>query len=113
MVVICILILLLLGAAAGWQACKRWGYKVIIDQNNFYRNYITDLKTTLDYWKDQSAYNKEVENTTIKNHNTNLKETLNNILYVLQKEEKENLNTGERENIETIIKTIKSGISSS
>src|SRR4051812_1572363 len=105
---IVIILIFIIGVVGGWLGCKRWGYKVMIDQINFYQNYITDLKMTLDYWKEQSAYNKQIENTTIVNHNNNLKETLNNILYILQKEEKQNLKEGERENIETIIKTIKS-----
>lgn len=109
------------GGVAGWWACrKHYGNKMnedcddkIIKENLFLRDHVEQLKQTLNYWQEQSAYNKEVANSTIVNHNTNLKNTLHNILSILQKENKESMKTEEREQVENIIKTIKGGISSS
>lgn len=79
----------------------------MIEENTFLRNHATDLRMTLDYWKEQAAENRNVHNTTIQNHNTNLKETLFLILTLLQDQTKENLKEDEKEKVENIIKTIK------
>lgn len=105
--------LLLIGAGAwlGWQACRRFLYKRLMDENSYLLNHNQELKLTMKYWQEQSAYNKNEHNSTITNHNSNLKNTLESVLFYLQNQSKETLKSNEKEQIEGIIKSIKSGIS--
>lgn len=113
MILLLILITLAAGVYAGWRAAMWFLNNKMIEENIFLRNHVEQLKQTVSYWKEQADYNREVQNTTIINHNTNLRNTLDNIISYLQNQPKENLKEEEKNQIEHIIKTIKSGISSS
>lgn len=105
--IIVILIVLLLGGVGGWRVGLYLINKKKEEETEFLRLHVEDLKDTLSYWQNQSAYNKEVHNATIINHNSNLSQTLNSIVTLLQNQNKENLKESEKEQVESIIKTIK------
>ena len=96
-----------LGGLAGWRGGRFMLNKKMIEENDFLRTHVETLKETIRYWSEQSHYNKEVQNSTINNHNNNLNNTLHTILSLLQTEKKENPKEEERNKIEEIIKVIK------
>jgi len=114
-IVIIILIILCpaLGFIAGRRTCRSVVHKKLTEENTFLRDQVEDLKQAIHYWKEQSTYNREIQNTTIMNHNSNLKNTFENILGFLTIQNIDNLKDQEKDQVENIIKTIKSGISSS
>ncbi len=111
--VIVIILVFLLGVFAGWRAGIHLMNKKLVEENQFLKQYVEDLKLTISYWSSQANYNKEVHNSTIVNHNSNLNQTLSSLLHVLQNQNNENMKATEKEQVENIIKTIKGGISSS
>jgi hypothetical protein len=108
-----ILLLIILVGGAGWGGYRIGVFllnKKMIEENTFLRNHVEELKLTIKYWSEQSSYNKQIHNTTIANHNSNISHTLQTLTTYLQTQNKENLHEGEKEKIESIIKSIK-GIS--
>lgn len=111
MAIFLLLLCLAAGYIAGWRVCRVKLYKNLIEENLFLRNHVEEVKQNSRYWLEQSANNREVHNSTINNHNNNLRNTLENMLFILQRQEKENLKEGEKERVENIIQSIKKGIS--
>ncbi len=105
--ILVILIVLVVGGVGGWRVGVHLTNKKREEENEFLRLYVEDLKVTISYWQNQAAYNKEIHNATIVNHNSNLSQTLNSIVTLLQNQNKENMKEGEKEKLETILKTIK------
>lgn len=110
MILFLTLIMLAAGFFAGWRVCMTRKDNKLIEENIFLRNQAEQLKENVKYYYDQSQNNRQIHNDTIVNHNHNLKNTLENIVTLLQHQQKETLKEGEKDNIESIIKTIKSGL---
>ena len=102
------LALLGLGGWAGWRAGVYLTDKKMLEENTFLRQHVDELKRTINYWSEQSSYNRNVHNETINNHNNQLHNTLTAILNLLEKQNKDTLKEDEKEQVENIIKTIKS-----
>lgn len=111
MTAVLILIVLATGFFVGWRAAVRFSGNKMIEENLFLRNHVEQLKATVSYWSQQSSYNKEIQNSTIANHNNNLKNSLDNLLFLIQNQPKESLKEEEKEKVENIIQSIKKGIS--
>jgi len=105
--IIVIMLILVGGGVAGWRACRHFLDRERTIEIEFWKRFSKDVQQTNSFWKEQSAYNREIQNQTIQNHNANFRETLSLILILLQNQNKENLKEGEREQVEHIIKTIK------